>query len=62
MNWRAIAMAVVAIFVLAAVVYFLVRRGQQLQVLKLSPLSGLKYSDVVVGDGPAPQLRSDDQR
>ena len=29
MNWRAIAMAVVAIFVLAAVVYFLVRRGQQ---------------------------------
>jgi len=55
MNWRAIAMAVVAIFVLAAVVYFLVRRGQQAAGPEIVTASGLKYSDVVVGDGPAPQ-------
>lgn len=55
MNWRAIAMAVVAIFVLAAVVYFLVRRGPQAAGSEIVTASGLKYTDVVVGDGPTPQ-------
>ena len=55
MNWRVIAMAVVAIFVLSAVVYFLVRRGQQAAGTEIVTASGLKYVDVAVGDGPTPQ-------
>lgn len=55
MNWRVIAMALVAVFVLSAVVYFLVRRGQQAAGPEVVTASGLKYVDMVVGDGPSPQ-------
>lgn len=56
MNWRVIAMALVAVFVLSAVVYFLVRRGQQAARPEVVTASGLKYVDMVLGDGPSPQL------
>ncbi|HSE30444.1 MAG TPA: FKBP-type peptidyl-prolyl cis-trans isomerase, partial [Pyrinomonadaceae bacterium] len=55
-NWRVIAMALVAVFVFAAVVYFLVRRGNQAAGSEIVTASGLKYVDVVVGDGPTPKL------
>ena len=56
MNWRVIAMALVAVFALSAVVYVLVRRGNQAAGPEIVTASGLKYVDVVVGDGPTPQL------
>ena len=49
-------MAVVAVFVLAAVVYFLVKRGNEAAGPEIVTASGLRYVDVVVGDGPTPQL------
>jgi peptidylprolyl isomerase len=55
MNWRVIAMALVAVFALSAVVYVLVRRGNQAAGTEVVTASGLKYVDVVVGDGPSPQ-------
>jgi peptidylprolyl isomerase len=56
MNWRVIAMALVAIIALSAVVYVLVRRGQQSAAgPEIVTASGLKYVDTVVGDGPSPQ-------
>jgi len=56
MNWRVIAMALVAVFALSAVVYVLVRRGNQAAGPEVVTASGLKYVDVVVGDGPSPQI------
>lgn len=56
MNWRVIAMALVAVFALSAVVYVLVRRGNQAAGPEVVTASGLKYVDVVVGDGPNPQI------
>jgi len=55
-NWRVIAMVLVAVFALSAVVYVLVRRGNQAAGPEIVTASGLKYVDVVVGDGPTPQL------
>lgn len=48
-------MGLVAVFALSFVVYVLVRRGQQAAGPEVVTASGLKYSDVVVGDGPSPQ-------
>ncbi len=56
MNWRVFAMVLVAVFALSAVVYVLVRRGQQAAGPEVVTASGLKYVDSVVGDGPTPQL------
>ena len=48
-------MGLVAVFALSFVVYVLVRRGQQAAGPEVVTASGLKYSDVFVGDGPSPQ-------
>jgi peptidylprolyl isomerase len=56
MNWRVIAMVLVAVFALSAVVYVLVRRSNQAAGPEIVTASGLKYVDVVVGDGPTPQV------
>jgi peptidylprolyl isomerase len=55
-NWRIIAMGLVAVFALSAVVYVLTRSGQQAQGPETVTASGLKYIDIVAGDGPSPQI------
>jgi peptidylprolyl isomerase len=49
-------MALVAIMALGAVVYVLTHRSQQAQGPETVTASGLKYVDLVVGDGPSPQV------
>ena len=55
-NWRVVAMALVAIMALSAVVYVLTHRSQQAEGPETVTASGLKYVDLVVGDGPSPQI------
>jgi peptidylprolyl isomerase len=49
-------MALVAVLTLAAVVYVLTRKGQQALGPETVTASGLKYIDIVQGDGPSPQI------
>ena len=49
-------MGVVAVLTLAAVVYVLTRKGQQPLGPETVTASGLKYVDIVQGDGPSPQI------
>ena len=54
---RIIVLGLVAVIVLVAVVYFLTRnKGQQAQGTEIVTASGLKYIDIVTGDGPTPQI------
>ena len=55
-NWRIIGMGVVAVLTLVAVVYVLTRKGQQALGPETVTASGLKYVDIVQGDGPSPQI------
>lgn len=49
-------MGLVAVVILVAVVYVLTRKGQQAQGQEIVTASGLKYIDIVPGDGPTPQI------
>lgn len=49
-------MGLVAVIILVAVVYVLTRKGQQAQGPEIVTASGLKYIDIVTGDGPTPQV------
>ena len=56
MNIRVLAMAIVAIFALSFVVYLLTRTGQPAEGPETVTASGLRYVDLVVGEGPSPQI------
>ena len=53
-NFRLVAIIVVAILVVGAVTYVIVRRGQHAG--EVTTASGLRIQDIKVGDGPSPQM------
>lgn len=53
---RLLILGLVAVLTLGAVVYFLTRKGQQALGPETVTDSGLKYIDIVQGDGPTPQI------
>jgi FKBP-type peptidyl-prolyl cis-trans isomerase len=56
-NVRTVAILIVAVVAVAIVAYVLWRRGtQQAEGPETVTASGLKYVDLVVGDGPSPQI------
>jgi len=55
-NVRVVAIVIVAVIAVGIVVYVMWRRGRLEAGLETVTLSGLKYVDLVVGDGPSPQV------
>ena len=53
---RIIAIVIVAALAVALVGYVLTRRGTPAAGSEVTTASGLKYVDLVVGDGPSPQI------